>query len=50
MRISPLPYASPVDLRLPEDFQLGERNALSERYPAFRKQISALTRVKDQTQ
>lgn len=35
---------------IPEDFQLGERNALSERYPAFRKQISALTRVKDKVQ
>jgi len=35
---------------IPEDFQLGERKALSERYPAFRKQITALTRVKDQTQ
>jgi len=33
-----------------EDFQLGERKTLSQRYPAFRKQITALTRTKDQPQ
>jgi len=33
---------------IPEDFQPGERKALSQRYPAFRKQITALTRTKDQ--
>lgn len=33
-----------------EDFQLGERKILSQRYPAFRKQITTLTRTKDQPQ